>query len=204
MSQRNSAFLIILSAVACTTACRQDMHNQPRYKPYAASSFFADGRSERPAIEDTVARGQLHLDEARYTGKINGNDIDYIPIQMTRADVERGQERFNIYCSPCHGRLGDGHGMITSRGLRQPPSYYDPRLVTVAIGHFFDVMTNGYGSMYSYASRVAVDDRWRIAAYIRALQLSQDANGDTAKQAANTATKQAANTTARKPSGGVK
>ncbi|MBV9303106.1 MAG: cytochrome c [Acidobacteriaceae bacterium] len=150
------------------------MHNQPRYKPYAASNFFEDGRSERPTIEDTVARGQLHLDEARYTGKLNGKDVDYFPIQITRADLARGQERFNIYCSPCHGRLGDGRGMVVLRGLRQPPSYYDERLVTAPIGHFFDVMTNGFGAMFSYASRVPVDDRWRIAAYIRALQLSQN------------------------------
>jgi mono/diheme cytochrome c family protein len=165
----------MLASVLCATACRQDMHNQPRYKPFAATSFFGDGRSERPAIEDTVARGQLHLDEARYTGKQNGKDIAYFPIQITRADVARGQERFNIFCSPCHGRLGDGHGMIVSRGLRQPPSYYDPRLVNAPVGHFFDVMSNGYGAMYSYASRVPVDDRWRIASYIRALQLSQNA-----------------------------
>jgi len=157
-----------------STACRQDMHNQPRYKPFAATTFFGDGRSERPIIEDTVARGQLQVDQARYTGKVNGKDIDFFPIQITQADVQRGHERFNIYCSPCHGRLGDGHGMIPTRGLRQPPSYHDERLRNAAVGHFFDVMTNGYGAMYSYASRVAVDDRWRIAAYIRALQLSQN------------------------------
>jgi len=169
------------------TSCRQDMHNQPRYKPLAATTFFDDGRSERPTIEDTVARGQLHLDAARYTGKENGKDINYLPIQITRADLARGQERFNIYCSPCHGRLGNGQGMVVLRGLRQPPSYHDPRLVGAPIGHFFDVMTNGYGAMYSYASRVAVDDRWRIAAYIRALQLSQNAPPDLAQQAANQA-----------------
>jgi mono/diheme cytochrome c family protein len=167
----------------CATACRQDMHNQPRYKPFAATTFFADGRSERPTIEDTVARGQLHLDQARYTGKQNGKDIDFFPIQITRADIARGQERFDIYCSPCHGRLGDGRGMIVLRGLRQPPNYHDPRLVTAPIGHFFDVMTNGFGAMYSYASRVPVDDRWRIAAYIRALQLSQNAPPDIAQNA---------------------
>src|SRR5579875_2189367 len=166
----------------CATACRQDMHNQPRYKPFAATNFFGDGRSERPTIEDTVARGQLHLDQARYTGKENGKDIAYFPIQITRADVERGHERFNIFCSPCHGRLGDGHGMIVARGLRQPPSYYDARLVNAPVGHFFDVMTNGYGAMYSYASRVPVDDRWRIASYIRALQLSQNAGTPVAQQ----------------------
>jgi mono/diheme cytochrome c family protein len=177
-----------MAAVICATACRQDMHNQPRYKPFAATNFFGDGRSERPTIEDTVARGQLHLDQARYTGKENGKDIAYFPIQITRADIARGQERFNIFCSPCHGRLGDGHGMIVARGLRQPPSYYDPRLVNAPVGHFFDVMTNGYGAMYSYASRVPVDDRWRIASYIRALQLSQNAGGPVAQQAPAPAT----------------
>jgi cytochrome c553 len=173
----------IAAAAACVlllSACRNDMHNQPRYKPLAATDFFGDGRSARPAIEDTVARGQLRLDPAHYTGKINGKDIDYIPIKVDKQDLLRGQERFNIYCSPCHGRLGNGHGMIVTRGLRQPPSYLDQRLVDAPIGHFFDVMTNGYGSMYSYASRVAVDDRWRIAAYIRALQTSENAPADVA------------------------
>ena len=158
------------------------MHSQPRYKVYAETDFFGDGRSQRPAIEDTVARGQLHLDEARYTGKLNGKDVEAIPIQITKEDLLRGQERFNIYCSPCHGRVGNGHGMVVARGLRQPPSYHDERLLNAPIGHFFDVMTNGYGAMYSYASRVAVDDRWRIAAYIRALQLSQNAPADVAER----------------------
>jgi cytochrome c553 len=173
---RNKATLLcLLGGLLASTACRQDMHNQPRYKPFAATDFFGDGRSARPVIADTVARGQLHINQARYTGKIDGKDVDAFPIQITRADVERGQQRFNIYCSPCHGRLGNGHGMIVARGLRQPPSYLDQRLVDAPVGHFFDVMTNGYGAMYSYASRVAVDDRWRIASYIRALQLSQGA-----------------------------
>lgn len=182
-----ASFLAAMLAALGMTGCRQDMHNQPRYKPLAGTTFFDDGRSARPTIEDTVARGQLHLDQARYTGKMNGKDIDYIPIQITRADLARGQERFTIYCSPCHGRLGNGRGMIVLRGLRQPPSYHDPRLVAAPIGHFFDVMTNGFGAMYSYASRVPVDDRWRIAAYIRALQLSQNAP-------ANLATAQAPDT----------
>jgi mono/diheme cytochrome c family protein len=177
--------LMLFAAALCATACRQDMHVQPRYNPLAATAFFDDARSARPAIEDTVARGQLRLDQARYTGKVNGKDIDYFPIQITPADLARGQERFNIFCSPCHGRLGDGHGMIVSRGLRQPPSFHDARLLTAATGHFFDVMTNGYGAMYSYASRVPVDDRWRITAYIRALELSQNAPPELAGQAGN-------------------
>ena len=177
---KRSANVLLLAALLFASACRNDMHSQPRYKIYAGTDFFGDGRSQRPLIEDTVARGQLHLDEARYTGKVNGKDVETIPIQITKEDLSRGQERFNIYCSPCHGRLGNGHGMIVSRGLRQPPSYHDERLVNAPIGHFFDVMSNGYGSMYSYASRVAVDDRWRIAAYIRALQMSQNAPADLA------------------------
>jgi len=174
------ALSCVLGGLLFASACRNDMHDQPRYKPLAGTVFFADGRASRPTIEDTVARGQLHLDQARYTGKVNGKDIESFPIQITREDVARGQERFNIYCSPCHGRLGNGHGMVVARGLRQPPSYLDPRLVTAPVGHFFDVMTNGYGAMYSYASRVAVDDRWRIIAYIRALQLSEGASADVA------------------------
>jgi cytochrome c553 len=184
LSRSKLMWPVVLAAALTTLACRQDMHDQPRYKPLAATPFFDDGRSARPAIEDTVARGQLHLDEARYTGKENGKDIDYFPIQITRADVARGQERFNIFCSPCHGRLGDGHGMIVSRGLRQPPSYHDARLKDAPTGHFFDVMSNGYGAMYSYASRIPVDDRWRITAYIRALQLSQNAPQELAEQGA--------------------
>ncbi len=179
---RHKGAALVVAAMLGAIGCRQDMHNQPRYKPLAATDFFGDGRSERPTIADTVARGQLRVDEARYTGKLNGKDVDYFPIQISHSDVLRGQERFDIYCTPCHGRLGNGHGMVVSRGLRQPPSYLDPRLVNAPVGHFFDVMTNGYGAMYSYASRVAPDDRWRIAAYIRALQLSQDAPPQVAQQ----------------------
>jgi mono/diheme cytochrome c family protein len=152
------------------------MQNQPKYKPLAASTFFADGRSARPAIADTVARGHMRLDDARFTGKVNGADVDAFPFPIARADVRRGQERFNIYCSPCHGRLGDGRGMIARRGFRQPPSYYSERVLKLPIGHYFDVVTNGFGAMPSYASRVPVDDRWRIISYIRALQLSETAS----------------------------
>ncbi len=180
MFRRKVFGLVAAGSVLLLSACRNDMHDQPRYKPLAATKFFGDGRSARPTIEDTVARGQLHIDPAHYTGKVDGKDVEAIPIKITKADLVRGQERFNIYCSPCHGRLGNGHGMIVTRGLRQPPSYLDPRLVNAPVGHFFDVMSNGYGSMYSYASRVAVDDRWRIAAYIRTLQLSENAPPDLA------------------------
>jgi cytochrome c553 len=162
-----------LPAALATVACRDDMHNQPRYKPLAATEFFGDGRSARPQIEGTVARGYLRTDLARYTGKLNDQDVDTFPFPITKADLARGQERFNIYCTPCHSRMGDGNGLVVQRGYRQPPSYHIERLVKVPVGHFFDVITNGYGAMPSYRSRVAADDRWRIAAYIRALQLSQ-------------------------------
>jgi mono/diheme cytochrome c family protein len=158
------------------TACRQDMHNEPRYKPLAESDFFKDHRSARPMVEGTVARGHLRIDEARYTGKINGEEIDQFPIPITKEDIERGQTRFNVYCTPCHSRIGDGNGMIVLRGFRQPPSYYSDRLRNEPVGHYFDVITNGFGAMASYASRVQTDDRWRIIAYIRALQLSESAS----------------------------
>jgi len=140
-----------------------------------SSTFFDDGRSERPVVPGTVARGQLRTDEAFYTGKLNGVEVDTFPFPITREVLARGQERYNIYCTPCHDRLGDGQGMIVQRGFPPPPSYHIDRLRQAPVGHFFSVMTNGYGTMYSYASRVTPEDRWAIAAYIRALQLSQDA-----------------------------
>src|SRR5579863_6364391 len=169
---------ITAGTLGCLTlaACRQDMHEAPRYNPLAESHFFADQRSARPMVEGTVARGHLQIDEARYTGKINGEDVDQFPIPIAKEDIERGQDRFNVYCTPCHGRLGDGNGMVVLRGFRQPPSYYSDRLVHAPVGHYFDVITNGFGAMPSYASRVESDDRWRVIAYIRALQLSESAS----------------------------
>jgi mono/diheme cytochrome c family protein len=172
---RNSAAILIVALAAASSACRQDMHNQPKYKPLHDSEFFGDRRSGRPQIEGTVARGHLRVDAARYTGKAGENDVTAFPFPITRDDLTRGQQRFNIYCTPCHGRLGDGNGLVVKRGFRQPPSYHIPRLKDAAAGHFFDVMTNGYGAMPSYASRVTPDDRWRITAYIRALQLAEGA-----------------------------
>lgn len=151
------------------------MHVQPKYKPYEPSSFFDDGRSERPVVPGTVARGHLEIDEHLYQGKINGALAETFPFPITRQDLERGRERYNIYCAPCHDYTGSGHGMIVQRGFSPPPSYHIDRLRQAPVGHLFDVMTNGYGAMHSYASRVAPEDRWRIAAYIRALQLSQKA-----------------------------
>ena len=165
---------LLFTLVAVLSGCRQDMHNQPRYKPLAGTDFFGDGRSARPVVEGTVARGQLRIDSARYTGKVDGKEVDVFPFPITKQDLTRGQQRFNIYCSPCHSRIGDGNGMVVQRGFRQAASYHTERLIKAPIGHFFDVITNGYGAMPRYASRVEPDDRWRIAAYIRVLQLSQN------------------------------
>ena len=165
-----------LLAILSLAGCRQDMHDQPRFKPLAESDFYADLRASRTPVEGTVARGQLHEDAYLYTGKM-GNDFgDYMPFPVTEADLSRGQERFNIYCAPCHSRLGDGNGMIPQRGYRHPPTYHQDRLRKAPLGYFFDVMTNGFGAMPAYAEQIPeVKDRWRIAAYIRALQLSQNA-----------------------------
>jgi hypothetical protein len=172
---RSSGLAALALAMTAATACRVDMHVQPKYNPLEASSFFADGRSERPEVPGTVAHGNLRTDELRYTGKINGVVENEFPFPITRDDLERGRQRFNVNCSPCHDYTGSGHGMIVQRGFQAPPSYHIERLRNAPVGHFFDVITNGYGAMYSYANRVAPDDRWRIAAYIRALQLSQHA-----------------------------
>jgi mono/diheme cytochrome c family protein len=155
--------------------CRQDMHVQPRYEPLGSTNFFNDGRAARPPVPGTIARGHLRIDEHLYAGMNNGVPVDTFPFPITRKDLERGQERYNIYCAPCHGPTGNGRGMIVQRGFPEPPSYHLDRLRNAPVGHFFDVMTNGYGTMYSYADRVSPEDRWRIAAYIRALQLSERA-----------------------------
>lgn len=175
---RSRAFgAILLGAVALlVSGCRLDMHLQPKYLPYEPSNFFADGRSERQPVPGTVARGHLRIDELFYTGRENGVESDRFPFPITRADLERGQQRYNIYCTPCHDYTGTGRGMIVQRGFPQPPSYHIPRLQQVPVGHFVQVITNGFGAMYSYASRVEPADRWRIAAYIRVLQLSQNAS----------------------------
>lgn len=174
----NRNVLLISALALCLAACRQDMHDQPRYKPLAGTDFFGDGRSARPVVEGTVARGQLRIDSARYTGKVDGQDVDVFPFPITKEDLERGQQRFNIYCSPCHSRIGDGNGMIVRRGFRQAASYHTEKMIKAPVGHFFDVITNGFGAMPRYASRIEPDDRWRIAAYIRVLQLSENAKID--------------------------
>ncbi len=151
------------------------MHDQPKLKPLRQSDFFADQRASRPILEGTIARGHLKEDEYLYTGKINGDNGDFLPFPATEEVLARGRERFNVYCSPCHSRLGDGNGMIVQRGYKRPPSYHIDRLRKAPLGYFFDVMTNGFGAMPDYAAQISVQDRWAIAAYIRALQLSQNA-----------------------------
>jgi cytochrome c553 len=157
------------------SGCRLDMHLQPKYLPYEPTDFFGDGRSERQPVPGTVARGQLRVDELFYSGTENGVEANRFPFPITRADLERGRERYNVYCTPCHDYTGSGQGMIVQRGFPQPPSYHITRLREMPVGHFFQVMTNGFGAMYSYAARIEPADRWRIAAYIRVLQLSQNA-----------------------------
>lgn len=185
-----------------STGCRQDMHDQPKYKPLRPSPFFKDGQSERPLVDGVVPRGYLRADAHLYTGKRGGRQalavgtpsnnpvqgnadvpagtpdptvVSTFPFPVTVAGVQRGQERFNIFCSPCHGRLGNGDGMVVRRGFRQPPSFHSDRLREAPVGHFFDVMTNGFGAMPNYADKLTPEDRWAVAAYIRALQLSQQA-----------------------------
>ncbi|MGA2694940.1 MAG: cytochrome c [Terriglobales bacterium] len=164
-----------LLATLALAGCRQDMHDQPRFKPLAKSDFYEDLRSERPQVEGTVARGQYHEDSYFYTGKVGSDPGEYMPFPATADVLERGQQRFNIYCAPCHSRLGDGDGMVVQRGYRHPPSYHIERLRKAPIGYFFDVMTHGFGAMPDYSAQVSPRDRWCIAAYIRALQLSQAA-----------------------------
>jgi len=155
--------------------CRQDMHDQPKYIPLRKSTFFTDQRSARPLVAGTVARGQLREDPLFFTGKVDGADAAVFPFPIDAARMARGRERFDIYCSPCHGRTGQGDGMVVRRGYRRPPTYHQDRLREAPVGHFFDVMTNGFGAMPDYAAQIAPADRWAIAAYIRALQLSEHA-----------------------------
>jgi mono/diheme cytochrome c family protein len=169
---------IVAGCLLLMAGCRQDMHDQPKFRPYRANPFFADGRSARPLVEGVVARGDLQEDEHLYKGRENGAPATTFPFPITKEVLLRGQERFNIYCSPCHGQLGNGEGMIVQRGLKHPPSFHEARLREAAPGYFFTVISNGFGVMFDYADRVAAKDRWAIIAYIRALQLSQHATLD--------------------------
>jgi len=175
--------LAVFGAMATTlilAGCRQDMHNQPKFIPQRGTDFYADGRSSRPQVENTVARGQLHEDAYFYTGLQDGKEGNGMPYPVTMGVLERGQERYNIYCTPCHSRVGNGVGMIVQRGYSKAGNFHTARLQAAPLGHFFNVMTHGYGSMPDYASQVSPEDRWAIVAYIKALQLSQSAKSSDA------------------------
>jgi mono/diheme cytochrome c family protein len=164
-----------LAAISLLAGCRQDMHNQPKFIPQRGTDFFADGRSARPQVEHTVARDQLREDQYFSTGLVNGKEQDALPFPATLAVLERGQERYNVYCTPCHSRVGNGEGMIVQRGYKPAGNYHDAKRLAQPLSHYFYVMTNGYGAMPDYSAQLAPADRWAVAAYIRALQLSQNA-----------------------------
>jgi hypothetical protein len=168
--------MAIAAAVLLAAGCRQDMHDTPRYEPYEKSDFFGDGRSVRPQVAGTVARGQLREDDALFTGRTGAALVARIPVKVDRPLLLRGRERYEVYCAPCHGLAGRGDGMVVRRGFRQPTSFHHDRLRAQPDGYFFDVMTNGFGAMPDYAAQVGVRDRWAIVAYLRALQLSQHAD----------------------------
>lgn len=199
---RKFIFALLIFTFSFATACRYDMQDQPRYKAYKESDFFADKKAMREPVEGTVARGQLREDKAFWTGKKENvdpnvqvqtttdasgntlvssfpNDIEKIPFAVSEEVINRGQERYNIYCIACHGAVGNGDGMVVRRGFPQPPTYHDDRLRNAPDGHFFDVMTSGWGKMNSYASQVPAADRWAIVAYIRALQAGQNPDRNT-------------------------
>lgn len=172
---------LLLALPLLLAGCRQDMHDQPRFRSYAETKLWPDGRSARPAVDGAIARGKLRTDAVLYRGKAGDQFVNAIPAAAMkdyatpRAFLARGQNRYNIYCSPCHGRLGDGEGVVANRGFKHPPSYHSDKLRNQPAGYYYDVITNGFGAMVSYASRIPVEDRWAIVSYVRALQLSQNA-----------------------------
>jgi mono/diheme cytochrome c family protein len=171
-----SARLVFIAiALLASAGCRQDMHNQPKYQPFERNPFFADQRASRPLVPGVVARGHLDEDQAFFTGASAAGPLATNPLPLTRELLMRGQERFNINCSPCHDRVGGGAGMIVQRGYKQPQTFHSDRLRGMPDGYFFQVMTKGFAVMPSYATQVPARDRWAIVAYIRALQLSQHA-----------------------------
>ena len=180
MHSKNSLFRWTMATAALAVliplaGCRQDMQNEPKMIPQRESTFFADGRSVRPQVLGTVARGQLDANSYFYTGQIDQKEQDAMPFPVTMTVLKRGQERYDIYCTPCHSRVGNGRGMIVERGYKPAGDLLSSRILPEPLGHYFDVISNGYGAMPDYAAQIATQDRWAIAAYIRALQLSQNA-----------------------------
>jgi hypothetical protein len=168
--------LALFALLACAAGCRNEMYDQAKAKPLSEGEFFPNGQNARPIPSDTVARGFLRDDKALYAGLApDGKFVVDLPLPVTRELMERGHERFDIFCSPCHGKQGNGLGMIVERGFKQPASFHSDRLREQPVGYFFDVMTQGFGQMSSYAVQVPPEDRWAIVAYVRALQFSQHA-----------------------------
>jgi len=167
----------LVCAVFCLalimTGCTMTMKDQPRVDPYEPAPFFADERSALLPVEDTVPYGMARTDEALYTGQVDGGYVEVYPFPITKEGLEYGRQRYDIYCAPCHGFTGEGDGMVVQRGFRQPPSFHQDRLREAPPGYFYYAITNGFGTMPSYANRIPVRDRWLIIAYIKALQLSQ-------------------------------
>lgn len=169
--------LSLLGLILLISGCRQDMHDQPRYEPLEKSDFFSDERSSRPLVEDTVARGHLNEDKAFYEGKTtDGKMVDTFPVEVTEAMIERGKDRYNIFCAPCHDHTGSGDGMVVRRGYRKPSSLHIDRLRSASVGYYYDVISHGFGAMPDYAAQIQPEDRWAVIAYIRALQYSQNAS----------------------------
>jgi len=184
--ERLNHLVVVLCALAFAAGCRQDMHNQPRYRPLRPSTLFADGSSARQPVEGTVARGALNADEALFTGKVDGTAVKELPFAITPADLDRGQQRFNIYCAPCHDQSGNGNGMVVQRGYRKPPSFHIDRIKQADPGYTFDVITNGFGAMPDYKAQIDARDRWRIVAYMKALQMAPGAGAEGASDSAPT------------------
>lgn len=172
---RKAMAILSLASVAVLAGCRQDMHDQPKFYPQRGTTFYADGRSVRPQVENTVGRSQLHEDTYFYTGMANGQEGTTMPFPVTLEVLERGQERYNIYCAACHSRVGNGVGMIVQRGYSKAANFHTFRMQAAPLGHFFSVISNGYGAMPDYSAQLTPADRWAVVAYIKALQLSQNA-----------------------------
>lgn len=172
---RGLAAACAAGTVALVSGCRQDMHNQPKFYPQRGSDFYTDGRSVRPQVENTVARNQQRENAYFYTGFVNGKEGDGLPFPVSMTVLERGQQSYNVYCTPCHSRVGNGAGMIVQRGYAAAGNFHTARLEAAPLGHFFNVISNGYGAMPDYSAQLTPQDRWAVVAYIRALQLSQKA-----------------------------
>lgn len=228
MLNRKLLWIFTIGIFLLTAGCRYDMQDQPRYKAYKKSDFFSDGKAMRDLPEGTIPRGMLREDKVFYTGKkLNAdpnaqanvvtttneagntlvssfpNAIEKSPVPMTQELIDRGEQRYKVFCIVCHGPVGNGDGMVVRRGFSKPPTYNDDRLRNAPDGHFFDVMTNGWGKMSSYASQIPAADRWAIVAYIRALQLSQNPGGNTTTTSTNNVPKAEA-TPAGEIKGGAK